>query len=411
MTLDTSNTSVSTASNIESVDKLLSRGVGETIGKENLMRELSSGKKLVIKLGADPTKPDLHLGHLVVLKKLKEFQEFGHRVIFIIGDYTTKIGDPSARDKTRPILTADEIKKNADTYAEQVGAILNLEKIEIRRNSEWLDKLSVAEFLSIASKMTAASILERDDFEKRFRSGNDIGLHELLYPVMQAYDSVVIKADLEVGGTDQKFNLLAGRELMKKLGMKPQAILTTPILIGTDGVRKMSKSLGNYIALNDPPSEMFGKVMSIPDKLIIQYYELVTDVTKEGLEVIKKELNDGKNPRDIKAKLAYLIIEIIYNSEEARKAQEEFDRVFKNRETPSEIEVKKIENTNMKLTDLLIACGSAYSKSEASRLAKQGGVEIDREKITDPQANINIKNGMIIRAGKKRFIKIQSSDE
>lgn len=388
------------------IDELLSRGVSEVIDRENLEKKLSSGKKLVIKLGADPTKPDLHLGHLVVLKKLKEFQELGHKVIFIIGDYTTRIGDPSERDKTRPVLSEEEISENAKTYAEQVGAILNLDKIEVRRNSEWLGKLSLAEFLSYASKMTVASVLERDDFSKRFKSGNDIGLHELLYPVIQAYDSVVIKAELEVGGTDQMFNLLAGRELMKKLGLEPQAIMTIPILVGTDGKRKMSKSLDNYIALKDPAKEIFGKVMSIPDELIVQYYELVTDITPKGLEVIKQELSSGKNPRNIKAKLAYLIVEMIYSAEEAQKAEAEFNKVFVNRENPTDIPIKNIEKSELRLDDLLVECELAASKSEARRLIEQGGVEVDGEKISDISKVIKIKHGMVIQVGKRKFVKM-----
>ena len=388
------------------IDDLLNRGVEEVIVREALEAKLKSGEKLRIKFGVDPTAPDLHMGHVVVLKKLKEFQNFGAEIIFLIGDYTTKIGDPSGKNKTRPMLSDEEIEKNTKTYIDQVGKVFDTSEITIRKNSEWLGKLNLADILKIASKMTVASVLERDDFSKRYKNGIDIGLHELYYPLMQAYDSVELKPDIEIGGTDQKFNLLAGRELMKKMGLEPQNIITTPLLIGTDGKGKMSKSLGNYIALNDAPSEMFGKVMSIPDELIVSYYELVTDITAKGLEVIKKELADGKNPRDIKAKLAFLIVELIYNSEEAEKAQSEFDKVFKNKENPEEMEIIKIEKSETRLDDLIIECGLTESKSETKRLIEQGGVKINSEKITDPFSNIEIKEGMVVKVGRK-FVKIK----
>lgn len=392
---------------MQDINELLSRGVEKVIVKENIIKKLEAGKKLRIKFGVDPTAPDLHLGHVVVLKKLKEFQSLGAEIIFLIGDYTTKIGDPSGKNKTRPMLTDEEIDQNTKTYIDQVSKVFDTSEITIRKNSEWLDKLKWSDVLALSSKMTVNAILERDDFSKRYKNKGDIGLHELSYPFMQAYDSVVLKPDIEIGGTDQTFNFLAGRELMKKMGLEPQDIITVPLLIGTDGKEKMSKSLGNYIALNESPSQMFGKVMSIPDELIVPYYQLATDITTEGFEMVKKELAEGKNPRDLKAKLAFLIVELIYDGEKAEQARLEFDKVFKNKENPEEMEIKKIDNSEMRLDDLLIVCQMTESKSEAKRLVEQGGVEIDNEKMTDPFKSIEIKNDMIIKVGKRKFVKIQ----
>jgi tyrosyl-tRNA synthetase len=390
---------------MDKIEKVLNRGVAEAIQKDSLLEKLKSGRKLKIKLGVDPTSPDLHLGHVVVLKKLKEFQELGHEIIFLIGDYTTKIGDPSEKNKTRPMLSDEEIAKNTETYIDQVGKILDTSEVTIKKNSEWLGKLDLSDILKLGSKMTVASILERDDFSKRYKSGGDIGLHELFYPLMQAYDSVELKADVELGGTDQKFNLLAGRELMKKMGLPAQDVVTMPLLIGTDGKMKMSKSLGNYIALNDKPSDMFGKVMSLPDEQIVPYYELVTNITAEGLEVVKCELKEGKNPRDIKAKLAFLIVELVYDAEQAEASQTEFVRVYKNKEQPSEMSEVVIVEDELRATDLLAAAFN-QSKSEAKRLIEQGAVEIDSAKISDPFSNVKIEEGMVVKGGRK-FVKIK----
>lgn len=387
------------------IEEVLTRGIAEVIQKDSLIEKLKSGRKLKIKLGVDPTAPDLHLGHVVVLKKLKEFQELGHEIIFLIGDYTTKIGDPSEKNKTRPMLSDEEIAKNTETYIDQVGKIFDTSEVTIKKNSEWLGKLNLADVLKLASKMTVASILERDDFSKRYKGGGDIGLHEIFYPLMQAYDSFELKADVELGGTDQKFNLLAGRELMKKMGLPAQDVVTMPLLIGTDGKMKMSKSLGNYIALNDSPSEMFGKVMSLPDEQIVPYYELVTNITPEGLEVVKKELAEGKNPRDLKAKLAFLIVELIYDPEKAEVAQAEFDRVYKNKELPTEMPEVAISEDEMKAIDL-VAAALSQSKSEAKRLIEQGAVTIDNEKIIDPFQTIQIKEGIVVKGGRK-FTKLK----
>lgn len=387
------------------IDEVLSRGVAEVIQKDSLVEKLKSGKKLKIKLGVDPTAPDLHLGHVVVLRKLKEFQELGHGIIFLIGDYTAKIGDPSGRNKTRPILSDAEIEENTRTYLNQVGKILK-EEVTVTKNSEWFEKMSSLDFLKLASQMTVSSIIERDDFNGRLKKGSEVYLHEIFYPVMQAYDSVMLKADVELGGSDQKFNLLAGRELMKKMNLPPQDIITMPLLIGTDGKQKMSKSLGNYIAINDSPADMYGKVMSIPDELIVSYYELVTDITIEGLEVVKKELADGKNPRDVKAQLAYLIVEEYHTSEAAEKAQAEFDRVYKNKELPVEMTAIESAHDEMRADKLLVELSIASSSSGAKRLIEQGAVTIDNEKISDPFETIQIKDGMVVKAGRK-FAKVK----
>jgi len=395
----------------DKIEQLLNRGVSEVIQKDSLEKKLQSGNKLKIKLGVDPTAPDLHLGHAVVLKKLKEFQELGHEIIFLIGDYTTKIGDPSGKNKTRPMLSDEEIEKNTQTYIDQVGKILDVSNITIKKNSEWLGKLALSDILKLASKMTVASVLERDDFSSRLKEGNDIGLQELYYPLMQAYDSVELKADVELGGNDQKFNLLAGRELMKKMDLEPQDIMTMPLLLGTDGKQKMSKSLGNYIALNEAPSEMFGKVMSIPDEQIIPYYELVTNITEEGLEVVKKELAEGKNPRDLKAKLAFLIVELIYDEQKAEEAQSEFDKVFKNKELPSEIVEKELAHQiqEIRADDFLYeALAAVPSKSEARRLIEQGAVQIDEKVINDPSQLISPRTDMIVKVGRRKFYKVKA---
>lgn len=390
---------------------LFSRGVAEVIGQDDLEKKLSEGKKLKIKWGADPTAPDLHLGHAVILRKLEEFQDAGHEVILLIGDYTAKIGDPSERNKTRPILTDEEIEKGAKTYLDQVGKVLDVDKITVKKNSEWFSELKFNQVIKLLSKMTVASILERDDFEKRLKEGIDIGLHEILYPVMQAYDSVILKCDIEIGGTDQKFNMLAGRSLMKKMDMEPQAVMMMPILPGTDGKQKMSKSLGNYIGLTDKPSDMYGKVMSIPDDLIVPYFELCTDIKSEAVDVVKKELNppageEAKNPRDIKARLAKLIVETYHDASAAEEAENEFNRVFRDKEKPSEMEELNIKKSNYAVMDLIQRAG-ASSLAEAKRLIIQGGVKIDDEVVSDPSLRIEPQDGMIIQIGKRRFFKVK----
>lgn len=388
---------------------LLEKEVEEIIVKESLERKIKSGKKLRIKFGADPTKPDLHLGHAVVIRVLKKFQEEGHIIIFVVGDYTAKIGDPSGRDKTRPMLSEQEIEKNAQTYFEQVGKILDIKNIELKRNSEWLKNLDYAEIIKIASKFNIARILERDDFYNRYKKGISIGLHEFLYPVMQAYDSLFLKADLEIGGTDQKFNMLAGRELQEKMGEEPQDVITCKILEGLDGKRKMSKSLNNYVGLDESPLEMYGKIMSIPDSLIIKYYSLCTDYSSKEIKELEKSMKINKiNPRDAKAKLAYSIVKIYHNQEEAQKASAEFERIFKMREMPKDIPEITLKMPIYLICDLLVSTNLVNSKSEARRLIEQKGVKIDGETITNKNKKIKIKEDMVIQVGKRRFVRVKT---
>lgn len=379
------------------IDEILTRGVAEIINKDSLKEKLESEKPLRIKYGVDPTKPDIHLGHMVHLRTLKKFQEMGHTIIFLIGDYTTKIGDPSGRNTTRPVLTDDEIKANAKTYFEQITKILDIDKTEIRYNSEWFDKMTFADILLIAGKFSTNNVIERDDFAKRLKEGSNVGLQELLYPVMQAYDSVELKADVEFGGTDQKFNMLAGRELQKKLGQAPQDVVMMKLLVGLDGKTKMSKSTGNYIAITDAPADMFGKVMSIPDELIPQYYELCTS----------EDMPTTGNPRDIKAELAHIIVETYHDATKADEAAAEFDRIYKNKEMPSDMPTINIKDDKINIVDLVMEAKLASSRSEARRLVEQGGVEVAGVKIDDPNKIIDIENSMILRVGKTKFVKIQ----
>ncbi len=387
------------------IDELLSRGVTEVIVKSELEKKLASGKSLRIKFGVDPTRPDIHLGHAVVLWKLKQLQDAGHTIIFLIGDYTAKIGDPTGRNATRPMLSDEEIKANAKTYIDQVGQILDIAKTEVRYNSEWYEKMSFADILLLSSKITLQQIIERDDFAKRLKSGIEIGMHEMLYPLMQAYDSVVLKADVAFG-SDQKFNELAGRDLQKKMGQAPQDVVVTEILVGTDGKEKMSKSLDNYIAITDSATEMYGKVMSIPDSAILTYFKLCTDVEEKALKVIEDELTSEKNPRDIKSELAKLIVERYHNAEEAEEAELEFSRVFSNKEMPTEISTHQVENDSINIIDLICEVGFAESRGEARRLVEQGGVSIDSEKITDPSLTIETSGEKILKVGKLKFVRI-----
>lgn len=382
------------------------KGIVEIIDEKSLRSRLVSGKKLVIKLGVDPTRPDIHLGHAVALRKLKALQGKGHKIIFLIGDYTTKIGDPSGKNKARPVLSDEEIAKNAKTYFDQVGKILDVKKTEIRYNSEWYSKMSFSDILELTSRFTVAQIMERDDFEKRLKNGSDIGIQETLYPIMQAYDSVVLEADIEFGGTDQKFNMLAGRSLQKKMGQLPQDIIMVKLLVGLDGKEKMSKSLDNYIGITENANSMFGKVMSIPDSMMGEYFELCTDFTVSEIKKFEKDVESGTNPRDIKQKLAFEIVKIYHGKEEAEKAKEEFKNVFSKKELPTNIPEVEIEG-NYDLPLFLIEIGAASSNSEARRLIEQGGVKIDGAKITDPKSAISTHPGMIVQVGKKKVYKIK----
>ncbi len=388
------------------IEELLTRGVSEVIDRESLEAKLKSGKKLRIKLGVDVTAPDLHLGHTVVLFKLKQFQDAGHQVIFLIGDATTRIGDPSGVKKTRPILSEEEIKENAETYLDQVGKVLDLDKTEVRRNSEWFDKMGFSDLVKLSSHFSVARILERDDFTKRLKAKQDIRLHELFYSIMQGYDSYQLKADVELGGTDQKFNLLAGRTMQKQLGQAVQDILTVPLLIGTDGKEKMSKSLGNYIGIAESPQEQFGKVMSIPDYLIIPYFELLTEVPREEINGFNDSLSENSiNPRDLKVRLAKEIVTKFYNAEDAEKAEKEFNRVFKEKGVPSKMPEIKTQSPIL-LVDLIVENKLAPSRSEAKRLMEQGGVKLDGQKLTDWQKKITLRDNQILQVGKRKFVKI-----
>lgn len=387
---------------------LLERGVSEVIVRESLEKKLNSDKKLRVKYGIDPNKGDIHLGHAVPIRKLKGFQDLGHTAVFIIGDYTARIGDPSAKEKTRQPINEETIKKNAEAFFAQAFRILDKQKTEIHLQSEWFEKFDLAKIIEVASKVSVAQIMEHETFRQRIEKNQPFMVHEEIYPLLQGYDSLAVKADVELGGTDQKFNLLMGRQIQKAYGQEEQDIIMMNYLIGLDGKEKMSKSLGNYIAILDPPNDMYGKVMSIPDNLIPHYYELCTDLTTGGLDVIKKELEEGKNPRDIKANLAKLIVEIYYSPEEAQTAAKEFDKIFTLGEKPSEIPVKKIEIKESRLDNLIIICDMVSSKSEAQRIIKQGGVEIAGRKITDPYKTIEIKDGMIVQAGKRKFVKIKT---
>lgn len=377
------------------LEKLLIHGVSEVIEKNHLEKVLQGGKKLRVKFGADPTAPDLHLGTAVALRKLKEFQDAGHKVVFIIGDFTAQIGDPSEKSKTRPMLSEAEIKANAKTYFQQVGKILDVKKAEIRYNSEWFKKQGFADVIKLASKFTIQRLLERDDFEKRMEGGAEVYAHEILYPMMQAYDSVMVKADVEIGGTDQKFNMLAGRDLQRHLGLPEQDVVFLPLLRGLDGVKKMSKSLGNYIGLTEAPDVMFGKIMSVPDELINEYYELCTD-----------EKRSNNDPREAKLKLGKIIVGMYHGKSAAEKAEQEFIRVFSRHEAPTEVESIKLKVKNINLIDLLLETNMAASKGEARRLIEQGGVKINDEKQSDSNKVIKLDKELLLQVGKKRFLKV-----
>lgn len=391
----------------QKINRLLSHNVEEVIVKTSLETKLKSGKKLRIKFGADPSRPDLHLGHSVAIRKLREFQDLGHQVVFIIGDYTGMIGDPTGKSKTRPALSREEVSENAKSYLEQAGKILDMQKTELRYNSEWFAKLSFEEVLKLTGKFTVAHILERDDFQKRLKEGSEIAVTEMLYPIMQAYDSIVIEADVEIGGTDQKFNLLAGRELQKKMGMPEQDVLTCPLLVGLDGVNKMSKSLDNYIGVSEDANSMFGKIMSISDEMILYYFKLLTDKTSEEIGEVEKILkNKTQNPRDLKVELAKEIIKFYHSSEEADKAENEFNQIFRDKQKPTEMPEIKLSKTEYNILDLLTEADLVTSKSEGRRLIEQGGVKVNDEAQSDAQKNIIIENGMVLQVGKRKFVKI-----
>jgi tyrosyl-tRNA synthetase len=392
----------------------LTKGAVDVIREEDLRKKLEhaakTGRPLRVKLGADPTAPDIHVGHTVVIRKLRQFQELGHTAIFLIGSFTGMIGDPSGKNSTRPPLTRAEIDANAETYKTQIFKLLDPEKTEIRFNSEWFDALGSAGFIRLASHTTVRQILERDDFEKRMREERPIALHELLYPLVQGYDSVALEADVELGGTDQKFNLLMGRNLQREYEQEPQVILTTPLLEGLDGVNKMSKSLNNYIGITDAPDEMFGKMMSITDDLMWKYYELLTDLTPNEIGIMRSKcLNGEENPRNAKVNLAKLIIKDFHSQQAANEAEEEFNRRFVKKEIPDEIEEREMPAGRYNLAELLTQTNLAASKGEAKRLIEQGGVKLGGERVSDTKAEIDLNGEIILQVGKRKFLKIKGN--
>lgn len=394
--------------------EVIKRGISEIIPEEELVKKLEksfeTGKPLNIKLGCDPTRPDLHLGHSVVLRKLAQFQKLGHQAILIIGDFTALIGDPSGRNTTRPPLTEADIAENAKSYFEQAYKILDKEKTKIVYNSEWLGKMNFADVIKLASKYTVARMLERDDFTNRFKGGIPISMHEILYPLAQAMDSVAIESDVELGGTDQKFNLLVGRDIQRENGMIPQVILTMPILVGTDGVEKMSKSYDNYIGISDTPQDIYGRTLSIPDNIIYNYYEVATDISKEELSNIKISLeNPDVNPRDLKRRLGRIFVEMYHSKDAAEKAEEEFDNIFINKGIPEDISEMKFDVDKMSIIDLIALINFAPSKGEARRLIQQGGVSIDGNKVTDFSHEVIFDNEKILKVGKRKFLKLLSN--
>ena len=392
----------------------LRRGAAEIIREEDLRAKLEAsaktGKPLRVKLGVDPTAPDLHLGHTVVLRKLKHFQNLGHTAIFLVGDFTAMVGDPTGQSETRPPLTREQVDANAKTYLEQVYKILSSENIEVRYNSEWLGKLTGHDMIRLCAHYRLARMLEREDFRSRLAGNLPIAIHELLYPLLQAYDSVALHADVELGATEQKFNLLVGRDIQREYGQPSQVALTMPILVGTDGKRKMSKSLGNYVGITEPPSEMFGKLMSIPDELMWSYWELVTDKETSGVEEIRKRVAAGStHPMDVKMLLALEIVAGFHGAAAAEKAAGEFQRIFRDREAPEGAPVRKLARGEAKrLTALLVELELAASRSEADRLLKQGGVEMDGERVSDVKTEVNLAQPrqFLLRAGKKKFLRI-----
>ena len=381
--------------------------------KRKLERSAATGKPLRVKAGFDPTAPDLHLGHTVLVRKMRHYQQLGHTVIFLIGDFTGLIGDPSGRSATRPALTREQIKQNAETYKEQIFKLLDPSRTELRFNSEWMSGFTAEDFVRLLAKATVAQLLERDDFKKRFDSQTPISVHELLYPLVQGYDSVALKCDIELGGTDQRFNLLMARQVQREYGVKdPQLIMTTPLLEGTDGVQKMSKSLGNYIGINEPPGEIFGKIMSITDNLMWRYYELLTDLSASEVDALRAACERGeRHPREVKAELARRVVADFHSSGEATRASDEFDRIFAERQLPSDIPSVQRTAAAYKIVKLLASEGLATSVAEAQRLVAAGSVRLDGERVTDVKFEITGEQGreVLVQVGKRKFLRIAFS--
>ena len=392
----------------------LKRGTEEILVEKDFIERIKSKKPLRIKVGFDPTAPDLHLGHTVIINKMRQFQEFGHEVIFLIGDFTGMIGDPSGVNQTRPVLTREEVDENAKTYKKQIYKILDKDKTRIEFNSKWMKKITSAQLIDIASKYTVARMLERDDFKQRFKSENPISVHEFLYPLVQGYDSVALEADVEMGGTDQKFNLLVGRHLQQIYGQTPQTIITLPLLEGLDGIKKMSKSADNYIALNDLPDDMFGKVMSLSDDLMWTYFDLISALRLDQIKDLKKRVKDGENPRDIKFILAEEIVTRFHNNSAASKAKNSFLQRFQKGQAPDEIKTVSInykdtllENGKVNVARLLLLANLVPSLSEGHRALKAGSIRLEGEKIENSELEIQIKDKFVLSFGKRRFIKVE----
>ncbi|GGG27061.1 tyrosine--tRNA ligase [Paenibacillus abyssi] len=402
---------------VERQMEVIRRGVVEIVPEEELkakvIRSVVQGKPLKVKLGLDPSAPDIHIGHTVVLHKLRQFQLLGHEVQLIIGDFTGRIGDPTGKSETRKQLTEEDVKRNAETYRKQIFKILDPQHTTIYFNSEWLGPMTFADVVGLSAKVTVARMLERDDFTKRYQSGQPISIHEFFYPLMQGYDSVALESDVELGGTDQKFNLLMGRTLQKEYGKSTQAAIMTPLLEGLDGVQKMSKSLGNYIGIDEEPNQIYGKAMSIPDELMAKYYELATDMSNEELAALKQGLQDGSvHPRDAKMQLARTFVRMYHDEESAQAAQQHFVTVFQQRALPDEIEeavlsTAELEEGKIRIVKLLVTLGLQASGSEAKRSVQQGAVRINEDKISDPAAEVEPKDGDVIQVGKRKFVKIK----
>lgn len=392
--------------------KIIKRGVVEIIQEDELLEKLKEsfikGKPLRVKAGFDPTAPDLHLGHTVLLNKMRQFQQLGHEVVFLIGDFTGMIGDPTGKSETRKALTKEEVMKNAETYKEQVFKILDPHKTIIDFNSRWLEPLTGKDMIFLAAKYTVARMLERDDFAKRYESGKPIGIHEFMYPLLQGYDSVALKADIELGGTDQKFNLLVGRDLQREYGIRPQTVITLPLLEGLDGVNKMSKSLGNYVGITESPKEIFGKLMSISDELMLRYYELLSELGLEDLERLKEDIKSGKkHPLEAKKELAMEMVRRFHSEEDAIRARREFEEVFSKHGLPEDMPEYLLEGERS-LVDILYEASIVSSKSEGKRLIQQRAVEINGEKVLDINYKLNLDGEKIVKVGKRKFLKIKS---
>ncbi|MFA5075495.1 MAG: tyrosine--tRNA ligase [Candidatus Babeliales bacterium] len=396
--------------NLKETLKTLKSGTVQVLPEEDFLKKLSNGKKLKIKLGMDPTAPDLHLGHAVVLSKLRQFQFLGHEIIFLIGDFTARIGDPTGKSKTRPPLSEEQIKKNSETYLNQVGKILDITKTKVCYNSEWLSKLSFADVIKLAGKVTLARLIEREDFAKRMKENEAIGFHELFYPILQGYDSVFLKADIELGGTDQTFNLLMGRFLQEQFDQEPQVIITVPILEGLDGVQKMSKSLGNYVGLWEAADQAYGKLMSISDELMWRYYLLLLDKTEDQIEQMQLDVKTEKlHPMNLKKQMAHDIIKKFWSEQEAKFAQEKFESLFQKKDysVATEIEMPKDNSNPIWIVDLLKLLGVVTTSSQVKRLLQEGAVFIDGQEIKDLKAEIYWTQGQIIKVGKHKIFKIK----